>query len=131
MKRLLVFCFIGLIFIGLASWVEASEGAVKTHLQMADEDLEAIDQIGKISNPDQQVQAIAQFMRKMQGFGPMKLGNAEEAAKKGLKKYAWKVAENKWWIIYESEKGTGFSGYLAMGDPPADAKILPTKGVAK
>lgn len=126
MKRLLFFALIGLFFFGLASRVEASEGG-KSHLQMANEDIEEIDKISKISDPNRQAQAIADFMRKMQGFGdPVRV----EAAKNGLNKYAWNITGNNWAVVYESKKGANAvaSGYIMVGDdPPKDAEILPTK----
>lgn len=130
MKRLIVFALIGLFFIGQASLVEAIEGG-KSHLQMANEDIEEIDRISKISNDKVQAQAIADFMRRMQGFGdPVRV----EAAKNGLNKYAFNMRDGKWAVIYESKKGlngaVSRSGYIMEGEnPPSDAEILPTKTI--
>ncbi|HUD08598.1 MAG TPA: hypothetical protein VMQ48_00730 [Candidatus Saccharimonadales bacterium] len=128
MKWLTIFVFIGLLFVGQASRVEASEG-VKTNLQMANEDIETIDKIGKISDPKVQARAIAEFMRKVQGFGdPVRV----EAAKNGLNKYAFNMHDGKWAVIYESKKGLNgaSSGYIMAGEnPPSDAEILPTKTI--
>jgi len=128
MKWLLAFVFIGLLFIGHASRVEAREGG-KSNLEMANEDIQEIDRISKISNPKAQAQAIAEFMRRMQGFNdPVRV----EAAKNGLNKYAFNMCDGKWAVIYESKKGTtgASSGYIMAGEnPPKDAEILPSRRV--
>jgi hypothetical protein len=128
MKRLLIFVFIGLLFVGQASRAEAGEGG-KSHLQMANEDLKEIDRISKISDPKAQAQAISDFMRRVQGFGdPARV----EEAKALLNKYAFSMGDDKWAVIYESkkEKTGASSGYIMAGEsPPSDAEILPTKTI--
>ena len=125
MKWLTIFGLIALFFVGPASQVEAKETG-KSNLQMANEDIEAIEKIGEISDPKVQARAIADFMRKIQGFGdPVRV----EAAKNGLSKYAFNMRDGKWAVIYESKKGVS-SGYIMAGEnPPSDAEILPTKTI--
>ena len=128
MKRLLVFVLIALSFIGQTSRVEANEGG-KSHLQMANEDIEEIDRIAKISNPDRQAQAISDFMKRMQGFND---SARVEAAKNNLNKYTWNITGNNWAVVYESKNRTNAvaGGYIMTGDgPPQDAQILPTKTI--
>lgn len=102
------------VFAGLCSHLEA-----KSFLEKANEDIAVIDAIGKISDPDLRVKAIRQFLDEIKPI-------LDQAVKDGLKKFAWNVNGNNWWIIYE--KGACTSAYLCVGKPPSDATILDPKG---
>jgi hypothetical protein len=124
MKWLLVFVFVGLLFIGQASRVEASG-------QTFPEYFREVERIGQITDPDRQAQAISDFMKRMQGFGdPAKI----EEAKALLNKYAFNMGDDKWAVIYESknEANASSGGYIMSGEkPPKDAEILPARRVMK
>ncbi|MCX6762519.1 MAG: hypothetical protein NT093_01925 [Candidatus Moranbacteria bacterium] len=121
-KRLLTVFLAFFFFVGLCSHVEARpcpEKEKKSFLQQGIDDLVVMDAIGEIEDPDKRAAAIRQFLDEIKPI-------LDQAVKNGLKKFAWNVSGDNWWIIYE--KGTCASAYLCVGKPPSDATILGSKG---